>query len=164
MPSLRGGKSAKNAKDLPVSSTLRITCFSFIASLSVSAFSLLIQWFVYYDWLHRTGPVRFIGTTLAAVLTFGFVLRWQVANRDRQFRMLQRFETIARMNDRVRNSLQTIECVTYLSRPESTEPVREAVEVIDGVLQEVLADAWFEDRKTTLSGPYKSEKAKKQSA
>jgi hypothetical protein len=78
--------------------------------------------------------------------------------------MLQRFETIARMNDRVRNSLQTIECVTYLSRPESTEPVREAVEVIDGVLQEVLADAWFEDRKTTLSGPYKSEKAKKQSA
>jgi hypothetical protein len=58
--------------------------------------------------------------------------------------MLLRFETIARMNDRVRNALQTIECVTYLSDPEATQPVREAVEVIDDVLQDV---SWFDARK-----------------
>ena len=133
------GQPGKHVRDLPVPSNLRIVVLSFTASFSVLASSLLIQWFVYYDWLHQTGPVRIIGTSLATIVTFAFVFRWQTAVRDRQLRMLQRFATIARMNDRVRNALQTIECVTFLSHPESTEPVREAVEVIDGVFR-VLAE------------------------
>lgn len=44
------------------------------------------------------------------------------------------------MNDRIRNSLQAIECLTYAANPEATEPVRSAVNVIEGVLEEVLAE------------------------
>ena len=45
------------------------------------------------------------------------------------------------MNDRIRNSLQAIECVTYAADPQATESVRAAVDTIESVLQEVLAGA-----------------------
>jgi hypothetical protein len=61
--------------------------------------------------------------------------------RKQKLEMLRRFEIILRMNDRIRNALQIIECVTYATNPEATEPVRDAVDVIEGVLHEVLADA-----------------------
>ncbi len=124
----------------PVASTARILLFSFVASSFVFASSLLIQWLVYDDWLHHTGPLRIIGTLLAAILTFAFVLHWQHSVREAQRDMLCRLETVARMNDRIRNALQAIECVTYLSQPHATEPVSQAVAVIDGVLREVFAD------------------------
>ncbi len=54
--------------------------------------------------------------------------------------MLRRFERIAEMNDRIRNALQVIECVTYASNPQATAPVRDAVDVIEGVLHEVLIE------------------------
>jgi hypothetical protein len=114
--------------------------FSFLASCCVLAASLLIQWFVYDDWLHQTGPLRIVGTSIATVVTFGFVLRWQYAVREKQREMLRRFETILHMNDTIRNALQAIECVTYLSQPEATESVRQAAQDIDVVLREVLAD------------------------
>jgi hypothetical protein len=159
-------KLSKIRSDSPftITSTLRISIFSLIASCSVLVCSLLIQWFVYYDWLHETGPFRIIGTCLAAFLTFGFVYRWQMEVRERQLQMLRRFETIARMNDRVRNALQTIECVTYLSRPEATESVREAVDAIDGVLREVLADVAPFERIAEPEPCSISEKIKQQSA
>jgi hypothetical protein len=114
--------------------------FSFLASSSVFASSLLIQWLVYDDWLHHTGPLRIIGTLLATVLTFAFVLYWQHSVRKAQRDMVRRLETIARLNDRIRNALQAIECVTYLSQPHATDPVRQAVAEIDGVLREVFVD------------------------
>lgn len=121
-----------------LSSPLRMVLFSFLASFCVLAASLLIQWLVYEDWLHRTGPLRIVGTSIATVVTFAFVLRWQYAVRRNQREMLRRFEMILRMNDRIRNSLQAIACVTYLSQPEATESVRQAAQEIDGVLREVL--------------------------
>ena len=93
------------------------------------AASLLIQWFVYDDWLHQTGPLRIVGTFIATVLTFTFVLRWQYAVREKQREMVHRLEMISRMNDRIRNALQAIECVTYVSQPEATQSVRQAVDV-----------------------------------
>ena len=54
--------------------------------------------------------------------------------------MLRRFETILGMNDRIRNALQIIECATYATNPEATEPVRDAVDAIEDVLREVLAE------------------------
>lgn len=151
----------ENIKDLPliIASHLRILVFSFAVSFSVLATSLLIQWFVYYNWLHQTGPLRITGTFLATILTFAFVLRSQLTVRDRQLRMLLRFEMVAHMNDRVRNALQTIECVTYLSGPEATQPVREAVQVIDEVLQDVLEDvSWFDARKANTTHSCSEEK------
>jgi hypothetical protein len=75
---------------------------------------------------------------MAALLAFSFALRWQLAIRTNTIEMVRRFEMIARMNDQVRNSLQAIECTTYLSEPSSTEFVKQEVEAIDAVLREVL--------------------------
>jgi len=81
-----------------------------------------------------------VGSLLAGVLMYIFAFRWQSAVRERKLEMLQRFETIGRMNDRIRNALQAIECVTYATNPGATEPVRNAVDVIEGVLEEVIID------------------------
>jgi phosphate/sulfate permease len=112
-----------------------------VSGFVVLAVVLLLQWLIYDDWLHRSGPLRIVGGVMAGVLTFVFALRWQSAMRERKIEMLRRFETIQRMNDRIRNALQIIECATYATNPHATEPVRNAVDVIEGVLQEVLVEA-----------------------
>ena len=101
--------------------------------------SLLTQWLIYDGWLHRTGPLRIVGTCIATVVTFVFALRWQLAIRERQLEMVRRMEMILRMNDRIRNALQAIEC--YWRSRKQTESVRQSVNVIDSVLREVLADS-----------------------
>ncbi len=130
-----------NRKSTPsIFSAARIVLLSFVSSFFVLVVSLILQWAVYDDWLHHTGPLRLIGSLVAAVLTFLFVLRWQYFLRERHLEMLRRFETIARMNDRIRNALQIIECTAFLSNPEAANHVGQAVDMIDGVLQEVFAD------------------------
>jgi hypothetical protein len=53
---------------------------------------------------------------------------------------LRRFEEIKWMNDRIRNSLQAIECVVYATNRGVTDPVKDAVDTIESVLQEVLVE------------------------
>lgn len=118
---------------------IKIALFALVASSFVLVVSLLLQWFIYDDWMHQTGPMRIVGTTVAAALTFFFVYRWQCAIRDREAEMLRRFEIIARMNDVIRNALQIIECTTYASDPGTTQHVRQAVGVIDSALEGVVA-------------------------
>jgi len=120
--------------------TLRIFLIAFLVSFFVLGVSLSLQWLVYDDWLHQTGSLHVVGTSIAAVVTFAFVLHWQRTQQERQREMLRRFEMIAHMNDRIRNALQAIACVTYLSEPEATENVRQAVSTIDEALRGVLAD------------------------
>ncbi len=110
-----------------------------LASVVLAA-SMTMQWLVYHDWLHRTGPLRIVGTSIAVLLTFFFALRWQLAVRAKALEMIRRLDLIARLKDRVRNSLQAIECTTYLGQPEITASVKREVEAIDVVLREVLAD------------------------
>lgn len=102
---------------------------------------LVIQWLVYNDWLHRQGPLRVAGSLLGAVLTSILAFRLQSDIRERRLEMLHRFETIAAMNDRIRNALQVIECATYATNPLATAPVREAVDRIEAVLEEALIAA-----------------------
>lgn len=128
-------------QDKPISSRMRMFLISLLASFSVLGVSLLIQWFVYADWLRQTGPLRIVGTSIAAVVTFGFMLRWQYLIRERQREMVRRFELISHMNDRIRNALQAIECVTYISYPHATDTVRQEVDAIDEVLRAVISDA-----------------------
>jgi hypothetical protein len=125
----------------PIWSRAKIVVFSTAVAGSVLAGSLLAQWLIYDDWLHQTGPLRIVGTCIATVLTFIFALRWQSAIRERQLEMVRRMEMILRMNDRIRNALQAIECLTYVAQPEATESVRQSVNMIDSVLREVLADS-----------------------
>jgi hypothetical protein len=131
----------KTQSTRPIWSRAKIVLVSGGAAVAVLIASLLTQWLIYDDWLHRTGPLRIVGTCIATAVTFVFALRWQYAIRERQLEMVRRMEMILRMNDRIRNALQAIECLTYVAQPEATESVRQSVDVIDSVLREVLADS-----------------------
>jgi hypothetical protein len=114
--------------------------------------AILLQWFIYDDWMHRNGPLRLVGSVMAAALTFACVYHWQLGVRERKLEMLRRFERIRWMNDRVRNSLQAIEFVVYATNPHVTDPVKDAVDAIESVLQEVLAESSAGSR-TRVSEP-----------
>jgi hypothetical protein len=131
----------KTQSTRPIWSQAKIVLVSAGAAVAVLAASLLVQWLIYDDWLHRTGPLRIVGTCIATAVTFVFVLRWQWAIRERQLEMVRRMEMILQMNDRIRNALQAIECLTSVAQPEATESVRHSVNVIDRVLREVLAES-----------------------
>ncbi|MGC2745115.1 MAG: hypothetical protein WA672_18240 [Candidatus Angelobacter sp.] len=131
----------KTQSTRPIWSQAKIILVSAGAAVAVLAASLITQWLIYDDWLHRTGPLRIVGTCIATAVTFVFVLRWQWAIRERQLEMVRRMEMALQMNDRIRNALQAIECLTYVAQPEATESVRQSVNVIDRVLREVLAES-----------------------
>jgi thiol:disulfide interchange protein len=124
-----------------VSSRLAIWIVSVSLGLALFGLAIFLQWLIYDDWMHDAGPVRLVGSLLAGALMCAVVFRWQIAVRQRRLEMLRRFETIRWMNDRIRNSLQAIECVTYHANPEATDSVRSAVDAIESVLQEVLSGA-----------------------
>ena len=115
--------------------------FAAMCGAGVFFIAICLQWLVYDDWLHKSGPLRIVGSAVAFFLTFVFVFRWQLAARKRKIETLHRFETIRWMNDRIRNSLQAIECLVYASNPHVTDPVKEAVDTIEKVLDEVLSNA-----------------------
>jgi hypothetical protein len=135
------------------SSNWKMILAAALCAFGVLTVSLLIQLLVYDDWLHRTGPLHVIGASIAALLTFVFVVRWQLAVREKQREMIARFERIAQMNDRIRNALQAIEFATYAARSPAAEPVRDAVESIDKVLTEVLRDTHFRQPPSGVKNP-----------
>jgi len=122
-----------------IASKPTIWSISLIVGGAVSTTTLVLQWLIYDDWMHWGGPLRIVGSTLAGVLTIMLSLHWQFVRREQRIEMLRRFETIAWMNDRIRNALQTIECVDYAANSHATDSVRNAVSTIDGVLSEVLS-------------------------
>lgn len=115
--------------------------FAVVCGLGVFFLVICLQWLVYDDWLHQSAPLHLLGSAVAFVLTFVFAFRWQMAARRRKIETLHRFETIRWMNDRIRNSLQAIECLVYASNPHAMDPVKEAVDTIEEVLDEVLSNA-----------------------
>jgi hypothetical protein len=135
MGAISASDMVKRSSSQQGDSGLRVVLFSIFASSFVLISSLILQWVVYDDWLHRTGPLRIVGTAIAAGLTFIFVFGWLRAEARRRAQMIQRFETIAEMNDRIRNALQVIECTTFATNPDTAVHVREAVERIDNALR-----------------------------
>ena len=123
-----------------ISSDVTIWVTSLLAGFLVFAVAIAIQWIIYDDWLHDKGPLRVVGSFLAGALMCVSVWRWQLIVRRRKMEMLRRFETIQWMTDRIRNALQAIECITFAASPAATVPVRGAVDVIEDVLHEVLAE------------------------
>jgi hypothetical protein len=144
----------------PIPSRMRIFLISLFASFLVLVVSLVIQWLVYDDWLRHTGPLRIVGTVIAAIITLAFMLRWQYSIREQQRNMIRRFELISHMNDRIRNALQAIECVTYVAQPDATAVVKQEVNAIDKVLRDVLSEAGV----VSLDLPQKDPKASRKSA
>ncbi len=135
----------KSKADVPLSrqiaSDIKIWLIAVLCAVIVFATAIFMQWLIYDDWLHDKGPVRVVGSLLAGGLTFAVVVRWQFAIRWRKVEMLRRFESIKWMTDRIRNSLQAIECITYAADPQATNSVRTAVDAIEEVLHEVLAES-----------------------
>ena len=123
-----------------IASEASIVALSVLAGLLVFTLALILQWLIYDDWLHRNGPVRVVGSALSCLITAFYVYRWQQAKRAEKIEVLKRFETIKWMNDRIRNSLQAIECLVFAANPHVTDPVRDAVDAIEDVLQEMLSE------------------------
>lgn len=135
------GRKADPPLSRQIASDIRIWLVSVLCAIAVFGIAIFMQWLIYDDWLHDKGPLRIVGSLLAGGLTFAVAVRWQFAIRWRKVEMLRRFEFIKWMNDRIRNSLQAIECVTYAADPQATESVRSAVDAIEEVLHEVLAES-----------------------
>ena len=136
-----------------IASDVRIWILSVVSAIAVFASAIFIQWLIYDDWLHDKGPLRIVGSLLAAGLAFAIMVRWQFAVRWRKVEMLRRFESIRWMTDRIRNSLQAIECITYAADPQATESVRSAVDAIEDVLHEVLAETRPAARPASVATP-----------
>ncbi|HEU5413030.1 MAG TPA: hypothetical protein VFW31_04705, partial [Candidatus Angelobacter sp.] len=117
-------ESGTHRKSQPSVKGWKLVLYAFLASSFVLFVSLIIQWLVYDDWLRRTGPMHLVGTSIAALVTFIFAVRWQNSVNQRERELVRHFEMILQMNDRIRNALQAIECVTYLADPQATESVR----------------------------------------
>jgi hypothetical protein len=129
----------RNRQLLSVSSDASVWFYSISAGVFIFGASILLQWAIYDDWLHEPGPLRMTGSLLAAVCLGALVLRSQWNKREKNRAMLERLETIRWMNDRIRNSLQAIECVTYSGAPEATVQVKNAVDVVECILDDFLA-------------------------
>jgi hypothetical protein len=129
---------------VPLSSQIASDAFIWIVSIMSGIFvfslAILLQWLIYDDWMHRNGPLRVVGSALASLLTVAFVYLRQLGVRRRKIETLRRFEKIGWMNDRIRNSLQAIECMVFANHSHVTDPVREAVDEIESVLHEVLSE------------------------
>lgn len=126
---------------LQIPSVISVWLFAVVCGFGVFFAALALQWLIYDDWMHRGGPLRLVDSGIALLLTFVFAYRWELAARKRKLETLRRFETIRWMNDRIRNSLQAIECLVYAKNPHVTDPVTEAVDTIEKVLDEVLSNA-----------------------
>lgn len=144
-PSGRAHSSMKSKTASPLSlqvpSVISVWILAVVCGFGVFFAAIALQWLIYDDWMHRGGGLRLVGSGFAFLLTFAFAYRWQLAARKRKLETLRRFETIRWMNDRIRNSLQAIECVVYATNPHVTDPVKDAVDTIESVLDEVLSSA-----------------------
>jgi hypothetical protein len=80
------GSSMKSKAEPSLASqipTVAMICFSsIVAGLAIFLLALALQWFIYDDWLHKSGPLRLIGSALASALTFGFFRENQVDERQ----------------------------------------------------------------------------------
>ena len=116
-----------------------VLLYSLVTGVSALGVALFIQWIVYDDWLHQAGPLRLAGAVLAGLFMGVLVFRSEWHARGKRREMLERLQAIRWMNDRIRNSLQAIECITYASAPEITVDVKNSVDTIECILHDFLA-------------------------
>lgn len=127
-------------QEISVLSSGAIFLRALVAGVGMLGFTTSLQWFIYFKWMHEPGTLEIAGSVVAGALMFALVFRSLHATRQRQVELLARLRTIRWMNDRIRNSLQTIECVTYAAAPHATDEVRIAVDSIESILGDYLAD------------------------
>jgi signal transduction histidine kinase len=107
------------------------------ASCAVFGITFAIQWFIYHDLLGQT-EFHAVGVSVASVLTFIFIQRMMAASRRRRLETLRRFQIIAEMNHHIRNSLQAILYQSFSVDDAAAARLKDAVDRIQWVLEEVL--------------------------
>jgi len=122
-----------------LASTASIWLVSLASAICVLGLVVALQWFIYDDWMHEHTPLQIFGSLVAAALTCFSVARWQFALRRRRLEMVKHFQTIEWMNDRIRNSLQSIDLLAF-AHSDAAEHVRTTVDAIAGVLKETLEE------------------------
>ena len=122
-----------------------VLLYALVTGASASGVALFIQWIVYDDWLHQAGPLRLAGAVLAGLFMGVLVFRSERHVREKRRELLERLQAIRWMNDRIRNSLQVIECITFASAPEITVDVKNSVDAIECILNDFLAGHDFQD-------------------
>jgi len=137
---VEGDQPHSDASRVVTWSVVSIWTWSLLAGLSALGLALSAQWLIYDDLLHVRGPLEIAGCVLTGFLMFLLVLRSRQAARRRELEIVERLTSIRWMNDRIRNSLQAIECVTYAVAPHATDDVRCAVDAIEKVLSDFLAE------------------------
>lgn len=142
----------------------RLILYSLAVCFLVFFLALLMQEAIYNGLLHDKGRLRAVGSTIAALLAFAFVLKYQLDVRKHQRENLRRFEVIAEMNDRIRGAAQALACLKYLSDTGSTDAIRQAVEAIDSALQGFVNDPAITDSPKKNAGAVRNDKAKSQRA
>ena len=121
-------------------SAVGIWGISIASGLLVFLTATLVHWIVYNLWLGLEGT-RVVGAGVAAVVMILLIQRQLTEQRKERLAALRRFELIAEMNHHIRNALQTISYQRYTDTdPAASQRLKEAVERIQWVLEEILPD------------------------
>jgi signal transduction histidine kinase len=110
---------------------------AFAAACAIFTITGVLQWFVYV-YLLGHDELHYVGTSIAALLTFGFIQRMMAASRQRRVATRRRFEVVAEMNHHIRNSLQTILYQSYTLDDDVAARLKDAVDRIQWVLERVV--------------------------
>jgi hypothetical protein len=120
------------------SSDASIWTYSVVSGALAVGAAIFVQWLVFNDWLHEAGLLRLAGSALAGLLLGALVFRSQWHAREKRRWMLKRLQAMRWANDRIRNSLQALERVTYPAAPVLTPDVKDAVDTIECILNGLL--------------------------
>ena len=115
LPSGAGSQSIE--PEISLLSKRAIILRALLAGVGVLAFAISLQWYIYFNWMHEPGTVEIAGSLIAGALMFVLVFRTLTSARQRKIEIIERLKTIGWMIDRIRNSLQAIECSTYVQLP-----------------------------------------------
>jgi signal transduction histidine kinase len=138
-----GRHAAEKSPDLQLAGRIHVPSraetwlIALFAGISVFGLSMAAQWYFY---VYRGGhqDVRVFSASVAGVVTTLLVQRLMAASRDRRLANLRRFQIIAEMNHHIRNSLQTISYQRFAADAESAARLKDAVDRIQWVLEQVL--------------------------
>ncbi len=107
------------------------------AGCAVFVATFVVQWFVYSRFL-GDHELHLVGVSVASLLTFIFVQRMMAYLRQRRLAIQRRFQIVAEMNHHIRNSLQTILYQSYTVDDQVATRLKDAVDRIEWVLEQVL--------------------------
>jgi hypothetical protein len=140
LPSGAGNRVNPIEPAIPLLSKRTIVFRALLAGVGVLALAISLQWYIYFNWMHEPGTVEIAGSLIAGALMFVLVFRTLNSARQRKIEIIERLKAIGWMVDRIRNSLQAIECLTYAAAPSAADDVRDSVDVIEVILGDLLSE------------------------